>query len=208
MLNDDFETYNPCLLGFIINVPRLILDAVKKEVVSSIRTMESDEKSYTYHPDNQEIPRWPGQAVGKVGNYQAPMDFDLPSALKQTILLFSMEDFDFDKNVFIILNKDDDAGHRLTKSIAWAEKEDCECNFHFICINECKNIKQYCEENEECHYVGVREVEDIKQAVCAIYHKNEMPLFVKNYQRLDIHELKKENNEIQSDDQDETDECW
>jgi len=192
MLEDKFETYNPALLAFVIDVSWPNILHVKKQIIESIRQMESDERAYTYHPNDLEIPRWPGQAVGAVANFHRPLDFNIAVGLKQIIFLFSQEDKDFEKKVFVITDScNSELKHRLNRSLAWNVKEDCGCNFYFLVLKECKFLEEVCEDEIDRHYIFVPSVDDLYDAITSLYKREEIPFFVKNYQRLDVQNLKK-----------------
>ena len=190
-IDDNFD-YNPVLLGFVIDVQWPHVNTVKMQLVESIRHMESDERAYTYSADNLTIPRWPGQSVADVANFHRFLDFNMPDGIKQTIILLSQEDFSFDKYLFVITDSyTEKQAHRVTRSLAWNEKEDCECNCYFLALGEDNYaLKSLC--TEKAHgYLHVPRADDVQEAITTIYRTQEMPFFVKNYQRLELYSLKR-----------------
>ncbi|MHA1948288.1 MAG: hypothetical protein ACW99G_03470 [Candidatus Thorarchaeota archaeon] len=190
-IDDDLE-YNPALLGFVLDIKWPNINTVKLQVVESIRHMESDERAYTYSPDNLSIPRWPGESVSSVANFHHYSNFDIANGIKQTIILFSQEDFSFKKHLFVLTDgysrKQD---YKIKRALSWNEKEDCECECYFLSVGEDNSdLRSLCESLGQ-NYLHTPSVEDVHEAVSSIYKTQEMPFFVKNYQRLDMGILRK-----------------
>ena len=97
--------YDPLVLAFVLNLQPPALSIVKSQIIECIQQIEDDDRGYVYHPNNLEILRHSGPVVGSIANYQTPQDFNLESAIEQTVALVETQDTDAKKYIFIILDE-------------------------------------------------------------------------------------------------------
>jgi hypothetical protein len=110
--------YDPVLLSFVLDIKPMALRKVKEQLVEVVSQMESDEKAYIYHPGNENIPRWIGQAVGCVANYKSAQ-INFKTAYKAILGLMAEEDYDARRFLFVVVD-----GCYLKKSEAIRQKLD------------------------------------------------------------------------------------
>lgn len=97
--------YDPLVLAFVLNLQYPNLEIVKSQIFECIQQIESDDRGYVYHPDNLEILRHSGPVIASVANYKHPQDFNLETAILQTVNLVETQDVDAKKYIFIILDE-------------------------------------------------------------------------------------------------------
>lgn len=96
---------NEMIVFFVVDLNKANLKPVKNELVKVVQFLQEDNKAYIYHIDNTSIPENKGGAVGKIANYSHPLDFNLISAIRNTLELQKLEDDNTRKPTFIILDK-------------------------------------------------------------------------------------------------------
>jgi len=186
--------YDPALLGFVVDVPQNMLAAVKEQLVSVVSRIESDEKAYIYHINNNSIPRWTGEAVAAVANFKI-CRVRPTEAVKKILDLWSLEDPDAERYIFYVANSLEESQRRRIERLlrknadaAWERKP---IWFFFVGLGD-EEIKI---DSEQFTYIDVSSTDWIASQINQHYHRELVPFLVKNYQPLDVDALKAEYKE-------------
>lgn len=132
---DDF--YNPKYVGIVLDVSDKILEKVKQEIIPALKSFDSNDVVYIYHPLFEELPDKIGKTIGMLGRYQRPLDFDPGEAVADTIYLFCEQDLYADKTIFIITdNYQFKSFNNLLKSFKIDKRYNFDFQFHIIGIGD------------------------------------------------------------------------
>ena len=180
--------YDPALLGFIVDVPQKMVAAVKDQLISVVSRMESDEKAYIYHENNNAIPRWSGEAVAAISNFR--IGYVKPTvAIKKIMDLWSLEDPDAERYIFYIADSLEESQRRRVERLlntnadaAWERKP---IWFFFVGLGEAIKI-----DSKQFAYIEAPSTDWIASQINQNYHRELAPFLVKNYQPLDVDALK------------------
>ena len=103
MIDEDF--YNSIILSFVMSVTPFNEGSVKKQLISSIQSLESDDRCYMCHPDYNEILSLPGLSVKHIAGWKSTFGFRLSEAIRKTVCVVGTEDEECEKHLFIVLDR-------------------------------------------------------------------------------------------------------
>ena len=167
----EFFSYNPAILGFILDLSPLCLVKVKEQLVDAVKDIESDDKGYVYHPSDLKIKRNPGPVVASISNYEHPHDFDLVTGIRQVVYLMGMEDYDANKFVFSIVDDYDESNYYgIVQAMKLDLKEDYNCQFVFLNVKTRHiGLEDFVEIHPRCRYLYVENTDKLTEIILEIY---------------------------------------
>jgi hypothetical protein len=85
------------IIGFVLDISnrhtdsgKRLIDLVKKQIISFIKTLDDEDVIYLFHPDVLEVVEGQGQATAVIANHETDgYKFDLSFALKQTLYVLA-----------------------------------------------------------------------------------------------------------------------
>ena len=167
--------YDPSLLTFIIDVHNDKLQKVKDELVEAVRHMESDEKAYLYHPNNNQIPRWPGAAVGMIANF-FPSKIKWRKAFNHCIALSLEEDEDAARFFYIIIDHlDETFYHSFKRALSYSKQIDITgCGiFDFYILGLDCDLSEFSILDDKV-FVQNLQIENLSEFIINSYKKQEL----------------------------------
>lgn len=146
-------SYQPLVLGFVLDLDLQNLISVKSKVIECVRRLESDDRGYVFHPSNLEILRHSGPVVASISNYKHPDDFNLEFAIKQTVILVETQDAETKKYIFVILDKYEDTQEYGVKK-AMGCKSDCKFIFFGIGKRFSPSLSSVVKFHPRCQFIA------------------------------------------------------
>ena len=185
--------YDPALLAFVIDTSA-DLSIIKEQLILVAKRIESDEKAYIYHSHYNHIPRWPGEVVGAIANYQ-PESLHIHKALNKIIELWSFEYADASRYIFVIADSLDEITVRRVKNIARKEKKAAwqqkPIKFFFLLLSEVSEA----EDEDDLSFIYVNGPGSLGSVIARNYKGVETPFLIKGHEPLDIEALKRDYKE-------------
>ena len=155
MLEDDPDFYIPATVSFVLNVAPALLPKVKEQLVVAMSTIDSEDRIYLCHPDNEDAYRWPGEVIGGIANYIHPGEFNLREAVKNSVYVAGTHNEDAFKYVFVIQDQfADDLEYGLKRAIMVDIKERFDCQIFLYDLGKEPNqlLESVCEVHPNCKY--------------------------------------------------------
>lgn len=135
MIDEDF--YNPAVLGFVMNVIPFNEASVKKQLISVVQSLESDDRCYMCHQDYDDIPPLPGLAVKHIAGWKPTYDFRFGEAIRKAVCVLGTEDDECEKYLFIVLDKyKPEWEHEVRKALNVDLKFGYNVQFYFCAIGD------------------------------------------------------------------------
>ena len=178
--------YNPALLAFVVDTSEN-MSTIKDQLILVSKRIESDEKAYIYHSLHNHIPRWPGEVVGDIANYNSETIL-LQEALKKIIHLWSFEDADASRYLFVIADKLEEGELCRVRNVAKKEinaswKQEPIKLFFLLFKSDVP------ESEDNLQFISVDDPANLGKIIAQHYKGLETPFLIEGYEPLDIEKI-------------------
>lgn len=166
---EEFFTYYPVVLGFILNVSGKNLPKVKDQLVYAVAKLEADDRGYIFNLSNLNMLKNPCPVAACISDYTHE-EFDLAAAITQVVYLMGCEDYDAHKYIFVILDQYENQDYQIASAFRLDLANDYRCNFIFVSL---KDHLDLCYLNEKVkhprfQYINLN-INDLGKTVLKIY---------------------------------------
>lgn len=163
--------YNSKFIGIILGVSNKNLEAIKRQLIAPLKTLDSGDKAYIYHTSYEEMPQTIGQTIGNLANYKNSNE-NLGEGVAETIYLFCEKDMYARKHIFVIVDDYDYSNHNgLLKAIKIDVRHNFDIKFHIIGLKEeTRQFAPICEERANISFV-VTEIDNIGKILGGILNE-------------------------------------
>lgn len=169
----DIDHYQIAIIGFIVDVSPAILERTKIALTKGIKCIESDDRCFIYDPNYPSVPKRKGESAGRICNYKPPRKIEWQDALKSTIELMCMEDYDSHKLIMMVTDRMVDSDfHQISSGFNWDVKHDAECRFVICQLGdniEDTLIEDVCKCHNHCERISHKSPEELEQTVIQMY---------------------------------------
>ena len=160
---------NEITLAIVANVSSKNQKEVQNKLFTIVQNLQAGDRVYVYHPERTDVFRHPGEAIAAIVNSKTLVCNHVADALKQTIYLMTIEDRDIDKYIIFITDTYPKSTERhLRKGFGLNEKEDAECKFLLVGLDDVQNLLNgIAEDYEDCMVIN-----DFPQEIIEICFKD------------------------------------
>lgn len=176
MIDEDF--YDPTVIGFVLAINADKSDEIKKQLVSSVRKLESDDRCYMHHSKSDFILYSAGNSVKGIADWRPPPEHELKLGkdIQQTMIVLANEDEELEKHMFIILDRfESDWDYDVTKALKMSMKLGCGVKFHFCIISEDSfdSLEKIASFFEDSDFNRFENLDSLQDFITSKYRKDE-----------------------------------
>lgn len=163
MQNENFVTYDLCVLGFVFHVSNTLMRQLKFPVIEGLRNIENDDKTII---NGCELDS-PGPAVASVARYVCCDDLKLGSSIEEVLRQMSLMDSATDQHLFVFMDQfdaDADVAFWGRLDAAMSVKKRSSCTVNILCFQDLPEAKSYFEKHD-CNFRLCENYDEIKSLI-------------------------------------------
>jgi len=167
--------YKVRVLGFVFQVATSSLEAVKKEVISSITPFKEDDTAYLHHPERDLELLSASEEVSQIVSYVNPVDYNIQNALKDTIFVMEGPPGAHRHLFFVTDRYSPTLEHGLKMGLQYDLKYKNDCYFSLCGIGSDydKSLKNMCKNHPRCSFMHFKKIEKLNEYIIKVYSKME-----------------------------------